>query len=1130
MWSLLNQIDLPKYVSDYDIILLTETFSDRDLSECFPDYIHFICPGVKISNSVHGRVSGGLALMVRKSLSNFVNRITIEYDNMIALRLIGSLFGLENDVILLGAYLPPETSDYYAETEIYNGVSMIEDALLELSEMYINSEFLLFGDFNARIGTENSTFCNNPYTSIHDVLEKDTDEQNLKRVSNDISMNAFGKYLINVCNNFGLTVMNGYNNFDFSGNFTYVSNTGCSVIDLFIVSNNLVKLCESLNVLPIVESKHASVTLNMVCELHSTDTLPENNKCQKYKKFKWKKDKKCQFEKVLNSEYFSQGIQKAITFIESDIDLALDTFNNCLYRAGECMKINVNMNNDRPRNVWFDLECFQSRKVLRQHLRRFNRFNRDDDRIAYSEKRKEYKKLLVQKNQEKKNEQLHMLQNNINDPSIFWSCVQSILKQRQNFCCISVREWHDHFFSVFNSKHYTTNTFCDFSTGCELDDDDCSSLEDPISENEIKAAIQGLKNKKAPGPDGLINEFYKESEGIIMPFLLKFFNHLFDNGLFPNEWTLSVLQPLHKKGDINIPDNYRGISLLNVCSKVYSSVLNRRLTDFVEDNDILGEEQAGYRCNRSPIEQIFTLYAIISKQLIRHRKLYVAFIDFKKAFDGISRVKLWLVLRKLGIKGKMLDALKNMYKSVKTKVRFKGNFTDYFDCPNGLKQGEICSPIIFSLFIHELTKEMRKYGRHGIQLCPDIFHVLILLFADDVALISDSVIGLQNQLNILSKISRKLDLIVNLDKSNIIVFRNGGHLSNVEKWTFEGNKLTVINSYKYLGIYLSTRLSFTTTFEDLAARGKKGVIGILRALWTIGDHTPSVFFKLFDSQIQPILTYGAEIWGLTKNQEIIERVHLFAIKKFLGVHIKTPRQFVYGDSGRYPLYIVSYIKCIKFWLKLTRHNDSRLCKKAYNMLLFLQRQNFVTWLDNVRNVLYRYGFGVVWETQCVGRQDVFIKCFKQRLIDCAGQEWHCSLDSKDFFYTYSLFKRDLKLEYYITNVTNFWHRKSLTRFRFGMLEINGSFLKFNRKIPEKNQMCPNCKDVKETEIHLLFVCPLYDNLRLDLIPQKFYRRPSASSFSILVASPIKCLNIRVAEFIYKALKIRTIFLYEQNNS
>ena len=95
----------------------------------------------------------------------------------------------------------------------------------------------------------------------------------------------------------------------------------------------------------------------------------------------------------------------------------------------------------------------------------------------------------------------------------------------------------------------------------------------------------------------------------------------------------------------------------------------------------------------------------------------------------------------------------------------------------GLKQGEVCSPVLFSLFINELTKDIIENGKHGIQLAPDLTELLIFLFADDVVLLSDSVFGLQTQLNVLFNTAKRLDLIVNLNKSNIVVFRNRGHLT-----------------------------------------------------------------------------------------------------------------------------------------------------------------------------------------------------------------------------------------------------------------------------------------------------------------------------------------------------------------
>ena len=98
-----------------------------------------------------------------------------------------------------------------------------------------------------------------------------------------------------------------------------------------------------------------------------------------------------------------------------------------------------------------------------------------------------------------------------------------------------------------------------------------------------------------------------------------------------------------RKRDLNVPDNYSGISLLNICSKLYSFVLNKRITKWIDDNEIIGE-QAGFREDRSTSDHIFTHLALIQEQLLRHRKLYVAFIDFCKGFDTVCRTKLWNML------------------------------------------------------------------------------------------------------------------------------------------------------------------------------------------------------------------------------------------------------------------------------------------------------------------------------------------------------------------------------------------------------------------------------------------------------------------------------------------------------
>ena len=181
-----------------------------------------------------------------------------------------------------------------------------------------------------------------------------------------------------------------------------------------------------------------------------------------------------------------------------------------------------------------------------------------------------------------------------------------------------------------------------------------------ISPKEVTEAIHHLKANKAAGPDGIIPEAYKHAGDKIIPFLVHLFNTIFTSGEHIEALTEAIILPLCKKGSIHDPDNYRGISLLNVRSKLYSHIIDKRLSRWTEDHDVLGDIQAGFRKDYSTIDHIFTLYSIIQRQLQRNKKLYVAFIDFRKAFDFIAHCKLWPILSRMGIKGKMLQTIKSM--------------------------------------------------------------------------------------------------------------------------------------------------------------------------------------------------------------------------------------------------------------------------------------------------------------------------------------------------------------------------------------------------------------------------------------------------------------------------------------
>ena len=141
-------------------------------------------------------------------------------------------------------------------------------------------------------------------------------------------------------------------------------------------------------------------------------------------------------------------------------------------------------------------------------------------------------------------------------------------------------------------------------------------------------------------------------------------------------------------------------------SKCYTYVFNKRLGVWAESQGELVEEQGGFRKGWSTVDHIFVMISMVEKALAKSKgKLYVAFVDFRKAYASVNRNILWDVLRRAGAGGGgMLRALRAIYSSVVASVRVEaGCTTEEFSCPVGLKQGECSSPLLFSFFINELA-------------------------------------------------------------------------------------------------------------------------------------------------------------------------------------------------------------------------------------------------------------------------------------------------------------------------------------------------------------------------------------------------------------------------------------------
>jgi Reverse transcriptase (RNA-dependent DNA polymerase) len=493
-------------------------------------------------------------------------------------------------------------------------------------------------------------------------------------------------------------------------------------------------------------------------------------------------------------------------------------------------------------------------------------------------------------------------------------------------------------------------------------------------------------------------------------------------------------------------------------------------------------------------------------------------VDFYKAFDTINHATLWLVLSRTGVQGKMLNMLRGMYQSVKSCVRCAGgDLTDYFECLQGLKQGCLCSPILFSYFINELANDITRGGTHGIQLLPNQIELFLMLFADDLALLSSTVRGLQNQLNLLHEASQRLGLKVNTGKTKIMVFRKGGHLAASETWHLGDENLEVVGRYKYLGLNFSTMLSFNIATDEFVSRAKKGVFEIARALKAYGCHSCTVFFKLFDSQIMPSLLYASELWGYKENKRI-EKVHLYAIKLFINVPVRTPTDMIYAEVGRHPLCIESAIRCVQYWFKVLKQDDTRYSKMAYRALLAMHERGNVNWVTKIKKLLCECGFELVWMFGGVANEKQFCRELKERLKANFSQRWFDHIQESNRFDMYRSFKDCIGKEIYVDMIKVSIYRVALARFRMGVSPFNAHRHRYNRQEASRN--CPFCLGQVECEVHVIFVCPEYAGFRaryLNLVDTVDMRE----QIRLMLVSHVERDLVGLAKFLYLAWRART---------
>ena len=529
------------------------------------------------------------------------------------------------------------------------------------------------------------------------------------------------------------------------------------------------------------------------------------------------------------------------------------------------------------------------------------------------------------------------------------------------------------------------------------------------------------------------------------------------------------------------------------------------------------DEQNGFRKNRSCLDHIFTLNSIIKNRQEKKLSTYCAFIDMEKAFDFLDRDLLFYRLLKYNIDGKMYKSIKSLYGKTTSCVRVNNMKSDWFGSSCGVRQGDCLSPTLFSLFINGLAQEIKLLNR-GVNINEDE-NVSILLYADDIVLVSENEEDLQCMIDYMYEWCFKWKLKLNVEKSNIVHFRPRRKPRTEFEFHYGENHFNVVTNYKYLGILFDEFLTFETcakVLSEAAGRALGGVIYKYRNIKDVGFRT---YEKMYHAAVTSVSDYGAEIWG-NKKFSFSNNVQNRAMRYYLGVHKFAPVAGMLGDFGWMSSKYRRYLCMCRYWNRMIRMDDERLVKKIFNNDYLACDKN---WCSDIRDVFIKLDMGDMYHQKRV----CIMQEVKLKLMNLNKQEWELEVSNKPKLRTYTLFKTELSTENYICHYMHKRNRSLLSQFRLGILPLHIETGRYTNT-PLENRICKQCElNEVEDEYHFLISCPIYACYRtvlfhnvLQIIPN-FHTYIDREKFIIIVQRCQKYL----ASYLRESFELRQSKLY-----
>ena len=320
---------------------------------------------------------------------------------------------------------------------------------------------------------------------------------------------------------------------------------------------------------------------------------------------------------------------------------------------------------------------------------------------------------------------------------------------------------------------------------------------DNITSEGLDIAIKQLKRNKAPGPDGTTSELYKLLDTPTRNLLLETINECWNSETLHDSMNEANLAIIFKKGNPELPQNYRPIALLNIAYKILAMIILKRIVPHIDDRT--DKSQYGFRKKRSTAQPLFILRRAQEMQEEAGLETHILLLDWEKAFDKVSQKKLLTALSRIGIPPKIVTMIKAIYENPQFSIKDASKTTENRKQHTGIRQGCPLSPYLFVILLTIMMKDITDDMTPEEKLTLDegkLNHEVTknLFYADGTIIMTSTAQATQLFLHKIQNESKKYGMKLNHNKCEHI------RLNAIHRTHFEnGEEVPTTQNALYLG-------------------------------------------------------------------------------------------------------------------------------------------------------------------------------------------------------------------------------------------------------------------------------------------------------------------------------------------